>query len=167
MGEEALKKCLILKTCELCMHLERAKIKGISQHLWAEMHMWIHRHLEENSQPLIRVEQQLVTMVQSEDQLCHSDGYTKSQTLLAKAATVTSEPQAGKSRFGSRQRKFSRSLALTSCCHGAEKLHEQPHTKPLTALPKGKRVSPRWTVQVHTFDGQIWTVFLDFPWCTL
>lgn len=23
------------------MHLERAKIKGISQHLWAEMHMWI------------------------------------------------------------------------------------------------------------------------------
>lgn len=149
------------------MYAFRAKIKGISQHLWAEMHMWIHRHLEENSQPLIRVEQQLVTMVQSEDQLCHSDGYTKSQTLLEKAATVTSEPQAGKSRFGSRQRKFSRSLALTSCCHGAEKLHEQPHTKPLTALPKGKRVSPRWTVQVHTFDGQIWTVFLDFPWCTL
>lgn len=64
MGEEALKKCLILKTCELCMHLERAKIKGISQHLWAEMHMWIHRHLEENSQPLIRVEQQLATMIQ-------------------------------------------------------------------------------------------------------
>lgn len=111
------------------MHLERAKIKGISQHLWAGMHMCTHRHLEKNSQPLIRVEQQLVTMVQSEGQLCHSDGYTKSQTLLAKAATVTSKPQAGKSRFGSRQRKFSRSLALTSCCHGAEKLHEQPHTK--------------------------------------
>lgn len=94
-------------------------------------------------------------MVASEDQLCHWAGYTKSQTLLAKAATDTSQPQAGKSRFGSWQKKFSRSLALTSCCHRAEKLQEQPHTKPLTALPNGKWVSPRRTVQAHTSHVQI------------
>lgn len=64
--------------------------------------------------------------------------YTKSSTPLPKAATVTSQPQAGKSCFGSWQRKLSRSLALTSCCHGAEKLQEQPHTKDRRALPKGK-----------------------------
>lgn len=73
------------------------------------------QYLEENSQPLTRRE--LVTMVQLEDPLCHSAPYTKSQASFAKAATVTSQPQAGKSCFGSRQKKFSRSLALTSCCH--------------------------------------------------
>lgn len=99
----------------------------------------------------------------TKDQLCHWAWYTKSQISLAKAATVTSQAQAGKSRFGSWQRKFSRSLALTSCCHGAEKLHEQPHTKPLAALPKGKHVSPRRTVHVRASNVQIQTVFLDFP----
>ena len=65
------------------------------------------------------------------------------------------QTEAGKSRFGSWQRKSSRSLALTSCCHEAEKLHEQPHTKPLAALPKGKHVSPRRIVHVHTSTVQI------------
>lgn len=83
--------------------------------------------------------------------------YTMSSTPLPKAATVTSQPQAGKSCFGSWQRKLSRSLALTSCCHGAEKLQEQPHTKDRRALPKGKGFwfvfffpPPGWTVQIHT-----------------
>jgi hypothetical protein len=43
--------------------------------------------------------------------------YTVSLASLPKAATVTSQPQAGKPCFGSWQRKLSRSLALTSCCH--------------------------------------------------
>lgn len=66
------------------------------------------------------------------DHLCHRDPHIKSQTSPAKAATVTSQPQAGKSCFGSWQRKFSRSLALTSRCHWAGESQEQPHTEPLS-----------------------------------
>lgn len=140
----------------MCAFRERDKVKDICHPPWAAMHVWTHRHqrpipggkLAASNQG----QQQLVTMVQSEDQLYHSAGCTRSQTSLSKAVTVTSQPQTGKFCFGSRQRKINRSLALTSCCHGAEKLQEQPHTKPLAALPKGKRASPRWTVQVHTSD---------------
>lgn len=148
----------------------RDKVEGLCRHPWTAMDCGHTdsrgQHLEENSPPLIRAEEQLVTKVQSGDRLCLSAPYTQTQTSLAKAATVTSPPQAGKSRFGSWQRKFSRSLALTSCCHWV-KLHEQPHTKPLAVLPKGRLVSSRRTVRVHTSSVQTQTVFFDVPWCTL
>lgn len=35
-GKDALKKCLMLKTCELCVHLKRDKVKDICQHLGQE-----------------------------------------------------------------------------------------------------------------------------------
>lgn len=155
-GKDALKKCLTLTRWELCVHSERDKVKNTGQHHWSGMHVWTHRHQRPTPGGKLAASNQgtaaTVTMEQSEDQLCHSAGCTKSQTSLAKAATVTSQPQAGKPCSGSWQSKTSRSLALTSCCHRADKLQEQPHTKTLIALPKGKRVPPRWTVQVHTSD---------------
>lgn len=54
--------------------------------------------------------------------ICHELLTPRAKAPLSKAATVTSQLQAGKSSFGSWQRKFSRSLALTSCCHGSAKL---------------------------------------------
>lgn len=148
----------------------RDKVECICQHPWAGTYVWTHRHQGPVPGGKLaashREERQLVTKIQSEDQLCPSSPCTKSQTSLAKTATVTSQPQAGKSHIGSWQKKFSRSLALTSCCHG-EKLHEQPHTKPLSVLPKGRLVSPRRTVRVPTSDVQIQTVFMDVPWYTL
>lgn len=170
--KDALKKCFMLKMYQVC--LQRAKVQSICQHPWRGMHVLTHRHQKPIPGGKLTASNQERTTTSNNGSgrgslLPLQLLLPKAKPLSMKATTVTSQPQAGKSCFGCWQRKFSRSLALTSCCHWAwaEKLHEQPHTKPLAALPKGKWLSAAPTVQVHTSDVQIWTVFLDFPWCTL
>lgn len=125
-GKDVLKKCFMLKICEVSVCLETWLSQEYQQHLGTGMHVWTHRH--QRPIPGGKFEASSQERTSNNGTVYHWASYMKSQTPLPKAATVTSQPEAGKSCFGSWQKKFSRSLALTSCCHWADKLREQPHT---------------------------------------
>lgn len=140
----------MLKTCEPCVHLETKS--EVPASILGQECMCGHRdtrgqYLEENSQPLSRGQWQLITMVYSQRitfvtrlVIPKAKPYSLQQQLLhpsVKLANPALDPGRGIPPFISLNKLLSQS--------GAEKSPEQPHSKPLTALPKGKPGSPRWT----------------------